>query len=198
MPYIYSGDLSVYRESGISIRLNESNLRTRNFSATAIHSASRPTVFVSHKHSDLSDLGDLIAFLEKQYNVITYIDSRDKGMPEKTCVETAERIKEVIAFCDRFILMATDNAIQSMWCNWEVGIADKTKYPCKQMAILPLLKRGQREDNFSGNEYLGLYPYITRERSSYNGTYVFYVVDRPSGKKCTLRQWLETKNLLLG
>lgn len=155
-------------------------------------------MFISHKHSDLSDIGDLIAFLEKQYNVITYIDSRDKGMPEKTCVETAERIKQDIAFCDRFILMATDNATKSMWCNWEVGIADKTKYTCKQMAILPLLKRGQREEDYSGNEYLGLYPDITRESSAFNGAYVYYVIDRQSGKKCTLSQWFETKNLILG
>lgn len=45
-------------------------------------------------------------------------------MPEKTSGLTATKIKYQIYKNDKFILLATDNAIASKWCNWEVGIGD--------------------------------------------------------------------------
>lgn len=41
----------------------------------------RTTVFISHKHDDLEDLKGLLGFLEKEYCVKVYIDSRDPSMP---------------------------------------------------------------------------------------------------------------------
>ena len=46
------------------------------------------TVFISHKHDDLDDLKGLIGFLENEYGVKAYIDSRDPSMPKKTSGET--------------------------------------------------------------------------------------------------------------
>lgn len=41
-------------------------------------------------------------------------------MPAKTSGETTTRIKKMIRNTDRFVLLATDNAIASKWCNWEL------------------------------------------------------------------------------
>lgn len=43
----------------------------------------------------------------------------------------------VYVMSDRFILLATDNAIGAPWCNWELGYGDAQKYKDK-IAILPI------------------------------------------------------------
>lgn len=80
----------------------------------------KPTVFISHKHSDIEDLQGVIGTLEK-HGAKIYIDSMDNKMHKETSGETAQRIKEVIKYCKKFILLATDDAIESYWCNWELA-----------------------------------------------------------------------------
>ena len=146
-------DNSVINESVISKSLSD----VRNFSASSEVSY-QPTVFLSHKHEDLKDLRGVMGKL-KEIGAKVYIDSMDNKMPEQTTRETAIRIKEVIKFCDKFILLATDKAIESYWCNWELGIGDVHKY-VKHIAILPLKEKGSYDFQYKGNEYLQIYPSV--------------------------------------
>lgn len=116
-------------------------------------------VFLSHKHSDLQELKDFIGFLERNYNVDVYIDSMDKSMPSVTSGKTAMRIKDVIKKCDKFILLATDNAVDSKWCNWELGFGDAQKYR-DNIAILPIKEYGTSDYLYKGREYMSIYPQI--------------------------------------
>ena len=86
-------------------------------------------------------------------------------MPQSTSSETASRLKAVIKRCDKFILLATDNAIESKWCNWELGFGDAQKFK-DHIAIIPIKKKGGSDFQYKGNEYLFIYPYI----AYYNGT----------------------------
>lgn len=121
--------------------------------------SSKTKVFLSHKHSDLEELKDLIGFLEKTYNVDVYIDSMDKSLPSTTSGKTATRIKNVIKKWDKFILLATENAIESKWCNWELGFGDAHKYR-DNIAILPIKEHGQYDYQYKGKEYMSIYPQI--------------------------------------
>ena len=121
--------------------------------------SNKTRVFLSHKHSDLEELKDLIGFLESEYNVDVYIDSMDKAMPSTTSGATATRIKEVIQKCDKFILLATNDAVESKWCNWELGFGDAQKYK-DDIAILPVKNKGQNDDQYKGQEYMSIYPQI--------------------------------------
>ncbi len=138
------------------------------------------TIFLSHKHDDLEDLKDIIGFLQSRYGVEVYIDSKDPQMPHKTSGETATRIKSIIDKCDRFILLATEGAIDSKWCNWELGFGDAKKYRSK-IALFPIKPKDSYDYQYKGNEYLEIYPHIIYYDGSekYNdGTYVkqgFYV-----------------------
>ena len=118
------------------------------------------TVFLSHKHDDLDDLKGVIGFLEKYYDVKVYIDSRDATMPQTTSGETAERIKERIKQCERFILLATDGAIESKWCNWELGYGDAQKFDSYNIALFPMKEQNARDYDYKGNEYMKIYPHI--------------------------------------
>jgi hypothetical protein len=127
--------------------------------------STNPKVFLSHKHDDLEELKDIIGFLENQYQVDTYIDSMDKKMPSYTCGKTATRIKQIIENCDKFILLATDKAVESKWCNWELGFGDAHKFR-NNIAILPVKDSGVAEKDYKGHEYMSIYPLILY----YNGT----------------------------
>lgn len=150
-----SGQFSNYRE-GVSLEsasMEVANLYKSYFGKT--------TVFISHKHDDLEDLSGLIGFLEKNYNVKAYIDSKDSSMPSVISGVTASKIKERIRQCDKFILLATDGAVESKWCNWELGYGDSQKFSSKDIAILPLKRKGYSDSSYKGNEYMQIYPYIS-------------------------------------
>jgi len=140
--------------------INESLGEIRTFSASTV-SSYKPTVFLSHKHDDLNDLRGFMGMLQ-QLEVKVYIDSIDNKMPNQASGETAIRIKQIIKFCNKFIFLATDKAIESYWCNWELGIGDTYKYS-RHIAILPIKEKGSNDYLYKGNEYLQIYPRIDFE-----------------------------------
>ena len=177
-------------------RLSDVKSETRMFNSTG-RVTGRTTVFLSHKHDDLIELKDFIGFLENKYRVDVYIDSKDPGMPENTSGETATRLKTIIKKCDKFILLATDNAIESKWCNWELGFGDAQKFK-QNIAILPIKKKGTYDFQYKGNEYLYIYPYIAYYDGTekyINGSYVpsgYYIVSQdPNGHRTieSLANW---------
>lgn len=154
-------------------------------------------VFISHKHSDLEELKGVIGFLESKYNVKAYIDSRDTSMPSKTSGETALKIKARITQCKKFIFLATDGAVESQWCNWELGFGDAQKFESNSIALFPVKERYSGDADFKGNEYMEIYPHIVcRKDDKYksgeripDGYYVRYKKNN-SYYLTPLREWL--------
>lgn len=180
--------------------INESLNESRSFSKNKYES--KPTVFISHKHSDLQDVEELKGVMEilEDLGAKIYIDSMDNSMPGHTCGDTAIRIKEVIKHCDKFLLIATEKAIESYWCNWELGIGDTHKY-IDHIAVLAIKEKGEYDHEFKGNEYLQIYPSIvyrdgtTRYRNSQKLISRGYYVREPENKEglfyiTSLKDWL--------
>lgn len=188
-------DGTIIQESQVIKALAES----RAFKETSFH-PTQGTVFLSHKHSDLKDLEGVMGILE-ELGAKVYIDCMDNKMPGQTSGETALRIKEVIKFCKKFILIATEKAIESFWCNWELGIGDTHKY-IQHIAILPIKEKGENDHQYTGNEYLQIYPSI----DYYDGTTFYntgkiitkgYYVCRPVNKEnirsiVPLKDWIKS------
>ena len=151
-----SGTFSKYRNLA---NINESISATRSC-LDGHRMTTKKTVFLSHKHDELDELKDVIGFLQKEFDVMVYIDSKDKNMPLITSGETAMRIKNIIKQSDKFILLATEGAIDSKWCNWELGYGDALKYQDK-IALLPIKPQKSSNISYKGNEYLEIYPYIS-------------------------------------
>ena len=133
----------------------------------------KTTVFISHKHDDLEELKGLLGFLERNYQVQVYIDSNDPSMPITTSEKTAQNLKSRIIQCDRFILLATNGAIESKWCNWELGFGDAKKFP-DHIAILPMKPKGSYDYEYKGTEYMRIYPHIV-----YSGGNEYYSNGKP-------------------
>ena len=181
------------------VNLNESIRETRTFSKSKTEY--KPTVFISHKHSDLEDQKEVKGILEifENLGAKVYIDSMDNKMPEETSGETALRIKEVIKYTKKFVLVASEKAIESYWCNWELGIGDTYKY-IDNIAIIPIKEKGEYDSQYKGNEYLQIYPTISYNNAVTNikGHYFKegYYVEKPKSKDGTiyiteLTEWLK-------
>lgn len=146
----------------------------------------KTTIFLSHKHDDKENLCSAIDFL-KDFGVSVYVDWLDDGMPKITSGETAKKIKDKIKQNDKFILLATEEAINSKWCNWELGLGDAAKYE-KNIAILVVEKDNS---NYTGSEYLKIYPYITCEDGSTSIDKEYYICYPDSNTRKPLKDWLK-------
>lgn len=179
------------RSTKTFMSLNES---LRNFKSESSFFKTR--IFLSHKHDEKEILEGTISLL-KSYGVEIYVDWLDEGMPKTTSGETAVRIKEKIKENHKFILLATEGAINSKWCNWELGLGDAAKY-IENIALLPV--RSDYTD-FSGSEYLEIYPYIFNlESSQYfngnfrsRGTYVVFPSVNGNDRVIPITEWLKTR-----
>lgn len=187
------GDFSTYSE----VDLNGCRAPISELSQ---YSTERVTVFISHKHNELEELKGIIGFLQKNYNVKVYIDSQDPTLPRITSAKTAAEIKSRIQKCDKFILLATNAAVESKWCNWELGYGDALKYKNNDIAILPMQPKGI-SSQYKGNEYLNIYPHIVWycELDGMQIRKVYYVATKnPVSEGYTnvpLEKWLDSNNI---
>ncbi|MDR6525322.1 hypothetical protein J2787_000692 [Chryseobacterium rhizosphaerae] len=81
--------------------------------------------------------------------VDVYVDWLDNGMPKNTNCSIATRIKGKIKQNDKFILLATEAAIVSKWCNWELGYGGAQKY-FKNIVVMAITN--SENNSFSGSE----------------------------------------------
>ncbi|MBI5541247.1 MAG: toll/interleukin-1 receptor domain-containing protein [Bacteroidia bacterium] len=171
--------------------LTESKLGTRIFSET-VNESKRETrttavvsVFLSHSHDDLEkiDVEKTIVLLRK-VGVRVYIDSNDSSLPPFTSAETAKKIKEQIKLNNKFILVATNKAINSKWCNWELGFGDAQKY-INHIALIPI---ADNSASWNGSEYLRIYPRI--EESEYTAEHIKIIF--PDKTEKSLLDWLKS------
>ena len=146
--------------------------------------SNKVTVFLSHYHGDTDILENVICELHN-LGVNVYVDWNDIKMPKETNFYTAIRIKEKIKECRKFILLATESAIESKWCNWELGYGDAIRYDKKDIAIMPI--KDSLCADYKGSEYMGMYPVITNEYMATLGKY--YVEFRDT--KMLLSEWLK-------
>jgi len=162
---------------GLSGVVNERRMFSKATATTSI--------FLSHSHYDKAVVEQAKIFFEN-LGISIYVDWADKTMPEQTNGATAQKIKEQIIYSnDKFVLLATNNAVESKWCNWEVGIADAFKLPKKKIVLLPL---ADNSGLWNGNEYLQIYPRIEKNptESGGEGYYVWY----PDRTWETIEGWL--------
>ncbi len=189
MSYISESQLSGYRPTKKMFSTESAQ------GLVGYRDSSKPIIFLSHKHDEHSIMQDVIAFLKKE-GMDVYVDWLDESMPAYTNNETALRLKEKIRTADKFILVATSNAINSKWCNWELGLGDAAKY-IEHIALFPINKNYQ---SFNGAEYLNIYPRIEYQDGTTKytgGAYIpkgYYVIYPDKNGQSTiypLKAWLK-------
>jgi hypothetical protein len=135
--------------------------------------AARGKVFLSHSHSD-ADLVEPFLLKLFEEGVVVYVDWKDPTMPSVTNPDTAKVLKDRIKQCGKFILLATNNALESRWVPWELGIAD-LQNGMSNVAVLPIQDSGT---SWKGNEYIGIY---SRVEPAHNGRLAVFEPGKQEG-----------------
>ena len=119
-------------------------------------SAGHFDVFLSHSISDAKLVLGILALLAT-HGLRVYVDwlvDREMDRSQVTPA-TAERLRERMRQSSSLIYAHSSAAVSSKWMPWELGYFDGFK---SAVAILPITQTEQH--SYSGQEYLGLYPYI--------------------------------------
>ena len=117
-------------------------------------------IFLSHSHHDRKFVEDAQEFFAL-YGVDLYVDWQDLEMPSLTSPTTAAKLKARINGCHRFVVLASNNAGNSKWVPWELGYADSSK----TMNNIAIFGIADNSGNWNGNEYIGIYPRISRSKN---------------------------------
>ena len=141
-------------------------------------------LFISHSFKD-KDLVIGLYHLFATAGYTVYIDWIDDSTLDRSNVDskTAALIKTRIQRSKGTAYIATANSTTSKWCPWELGVADGMLH---KVCILPIMNT-----EFSGQEYLNLYPYLEYGKYTESNTNDFWICDQNIRWKHTrLREWL--------
>jgi hypothetical protein len=129
-------------------------------SFSAYKSTSEYDIFLSHSYKDKEVILGLKGFIESLgYSV--YIDWVVDTQLDRTFVsrETAKLLKDRMKSCKCLFYAFSMNSPNSVWMPWELGLFDGIK---GKAAVLPINDSGFVQNEFKGQEYLELYPYIDK------------------------------------
>lgn len=112
------------------------------------------TVFLSHSSKDHNLVPGVVLILENHGGRV-YVDEHDPKLAELDFQQTAERLRNVVRACHKFVLFVTEQSKDSKWIPWELGLGDghKREY---NVALFPSAEKSY-EQTWSEQEYLGLY-----------------------------------------
>lgn len=116
-------------------------------------------IFLSHASRDADLILGVKGLLESE-GVTVYVDWVDDAQLDRSRVnrETADLLRRRMRQCRSFVWVATEAASSSKWMPWELGYFDG--FRSNQVAILPLVDSAK--ETFAGQEYLALYPLISK------------------------------------
>ncbi len=141
-------------------------------------------VFLSHSISD-ADLVLGIKNLLEERGLKVYVDWETDSQLDRSKVnpETADLLRRRMKQSKSLMYLATESASSSKWMPWELGYFDGLRGG--QVAVMPLLDN--ETDSFKWQEYLGLYPTVTKD--TYKGSNRKDVFVEGRGKWTTLQEF---------
>lgn len=153
---------------GLTEAAAETRLRTAAKSATGVFD-----IFLSHSVRDARVILGVRNWLSaKNYRV--YVDWIDDPQMDRSrvCPSTAARLRKQMQNSHSLIYATSRAARESRWMPWELGYFDGRKGG-DAVSILPIESRSSND--FTGEEYLGLYKLI-EQRETVNGPQPYAVL----------------------
>ncbi|WP_020182646.1 TIR domain-containing protein [Methylotenera sp. 1P/1] len=146
-------------------------------------------IFLSHSFHDAELILGMKGVLEDLGYTI-YVDWIEDPFLDRTKVssKTAEILRQRMNFCKSLFYVTTTNSENSKWMPWECGYFDGKK---EKVAIVPVLKESS-SNSYSGQEYLGLYPYIVKQSSNTNKELLWTRLD--NNNYVSYDTWVSTSN----
>ncbi len=149
--------------------------------------AERYDIFLSHRTDDAVIIYSLKNFLE-HFGLTVFVDWVDAPELNRSNVspKTAERLRVAMKQSDSLLYATSETSSNSKWMPWELGYSDALH---GRVAIVPISQYETEADSYKGQEYLGLYPYITLSGIKGRQGEVFWVNESTS-VYTTLLEWL--------
>lgn len=156
---------------------NEADLRTRADRGTPIQKSASTIlnekvlsstrsdefdIFLSHSFSDQKlILGIWLSLEDMGYKV--YVDwIHDKNLSRDSVTkDTARVLRQRMLNSKSLFFATTSNSSQSKWMPWELGFKDGHN---RRSAIFPVSQSQTQTNSYVGQEYLGVYPYVSKDR----------------------------------
>ena len=156
----------------------------------AVRSKSEFDIFLSHSYQDRDIIGALFKVMEEEMDFKIYVDWIVDTELDRTNVTaaTAQRLKERMNLCKCLLFATSENQPKSKWMPWELGYFDGMK---EKVAILPIVEKENSQNRYSGQEYLGLYPYVVFQKDTEGNDRLWICTDERNYFE--LRQWLSGK-----
>jgi len=194
LPLITKADL---RTPEIDRELRKRSSVTKSASQVLVENAKssatdRFDVFLSHSYKDAQALGadDLLRLktLLESHGLTVYVDwIVDQQLSrENVNTETAQVIRTRMDQSNCLLFATSAASSESKWMPWELGYKDGAS---SRVAILPIVDL--RTEKFHGQEYLGLYPYVTRARNNRGELQLW--IETSDGKYVSFESWLRTR-----
>jgi len=146
-------------------------------------------IFLSHAYLD----ANLVAGLKKDIEDMgftVYVDWIQDSHLDTTRVNkaTAEHLRARMEQCKSLLFATSESSPASKWMPWECGYFDGHK---GKVAICPIVMN-VAQNEYKGQEYLGLYPYIDKAESKDEASRTLWVNESPT-KYVSFSDWLAGK-----
>ena len=117
-------------------------------------------IFLSHSYQDADTILGTKIILEEVYKYKVYVDWINDRQLSRDDInsETAQTLRQRMMQSRSLFYATSDNATNSKWMPWELGFKDGHN---QKAAIMPLLNTNISSNSYKGQEYLGVYPYVT-------------------------------------
>lgn len=153
-------------------------------------------IFLSHSYKDRDIIPRLKKALEDMKYTV-YVDwITDRLLNRKNVnTKTAEILQTRMKQSSCLLYATSENSADSKWMPWELGYFDGLKD--KRVAILPIKTQNNSfSDNFIGQEYLGLYCWVVKDRihyTNFNPPYRddLFIKCSSSDTKKGIRNWMK-------
>jgi TIR domain len=149
-------------------------------------------IFLSHSYQDKEIIYGLKLQLEN-LGFSVYVDWVDDAQLDRTHVTpaTASMLRERMKACRSLLYALSDKSGESKWMPWELGYFDGIKEA--KVAILPI-SADKNKNNYTGEEYLGLYYYVDIQEATNLGKIVLWINEKPN-KYIEFKRWLDNNTV---
>jgi hypothetical protein len=153
-------------------------------------------IFLSHSFADRNAIRKLTYYLKDEYGLSVFVDwlampKLNRNMVDKN---TATAIRDAIDRSHTLIYAYSLNSEKSHWMQWELGYADAS---LGKVAVMPLADSPKKTQAYTGQEYLGIYPYIA-EGVSTRGIQTLWVNDLDNRKtNASFKHWKKHGTLIV-
>lgn len=118
------------------------------------------SVFLVHSRENAEEIAEaqgVIRWLESLGASVVTFDT--DILNQNLDMRNPAALRNHLAACDKFMFLATNKAVESIWCNWQLGMADAKFFP-NHMAIIPVKDKGQSGFHYRGGNHLNMFPLV--------------------------------------